>query len=200
MLDCDLDIGEKERLATASDLAAIARIHKVAYSRNHFTALLPEPVLIRYYGSFLAEGTEIHLALGADERIKGFTVYGTGIPEKIAAFKKGCAKHILLTSLKHPWIAAHKAMKAVAIRLGQATSCPPADFLLLSIAVAEPLRGVGKSLLHVTIAAARERGHQRLGLYVNYDNIRAINAYHVVGFRIKAFHVGQYYMEADLIG
>lgn len=194
-----LKIVIRERLATVDDLAEIARVHKLAYSRNHFTALLPDPILMQYYGTFLNGNTTISLVLSNGEEIKGFTVYGTGIPEKIAAFKKACVKDILLTSLKHPWISTQKAVKAVAARLSTLTPYPPAEFLLLSIAVAEPLRGIGKVLLNATITAARERGHQRLGLYVNDNNILAINAYHAVGFRIQSFHAGQYYMEANLI-
>lgn len=191
------------RLATSSDLATIAKIHRAAYSRSHFTALLPETVLMRYYGAFLSGGTEILLALSREhspDEAMGFAVYGTGIPEKIAAFKKTCAKDILLTSLRHPWTSGHKAIKAVSARLNWHTPRPPADFLLLSIAVVEPLRGVGKLLLGGLIEAARERGHTRVGLYVNQDNVRAINAYYRAGFRLSEFHDGQYYMEAELAG
>jgi ribosomal protein S18 acetylase RimI-like enzyme len=197
----DVKLSPSGRFATANDLVAIARIHKIAYSRSHFTALLPDEVLMRYYGGFLSKGTEIRLALdteaGATEAIQGFVVYGVGIPEKIAAFKKACAKDILLTSLRHPLLSARKAFKAALAKLGSHTSYPPADFLLLSIAVARPLKGVGTMLLSDVIAVARQRGHKTVGLYVNADNIRAINAYCLTGFRIKEFLDGQYYMEAE---
>jgi len=190
------------RLAMASDLATIAKIHKAAYSRSHFTALLPEDVLMRYYGSFLSGGTEIYLALAADagaaEVVQGFSVYGVGIPEKISAFKKACARDILLTALRHPGVSARKALKAVLAKLGTHTPCPPADFLLLSVAVARQMAGVGKALLNGVIVVARQRGHKTVGLYVNEDNIRAINAYYLTGFRIREFHDGQYYMEAEI--
>jgi ribosomal protein S18 acetylase RimI-like enzyme len=188
------------RLAVASDLARIARIHKAAYSRSHFTALLSEEVLKRYYGSFLSDGTEIRLALeagaGSAEIARGFSVYGVGIPEKIAAFKKACAKDILLTSLRHPRLSARKALKAVLAKLGSRPAHPAADFLLLSIAVDHPATGIGKELLKDMMASARQNGHEIAGLYVNEDNIRAINAYFATGFRMKDFRDGQYYMEA----
>lgn len=187
------------RLATAADLATIAKIHKAAYSRGHFTALLSETVLMRYYEAFLSEGTEISLAVdkGAGAVARGFSVYGVGVPEKIAAFKKACAKDILLTSLRHPWLATGKALKAVRGRILNREAYPPADFLLLSIAVARPMGGAGKMLLNDMIAVARQRGHRTVGLYVNADNIRAINAYCATGFRIRELLDGQYYMEAE---
>ena len=190
------------RLATTSDLATIAKIHKAAYSRSHFTARLPEIVLMRSYGGFLSDGTEVRLAVdaeaGSQEAVRGFSVYGTGIPEKISAFKKACAKDILRTSLRHPCMSARKAFKAALARLGNHTSYPPADFLLLSIAVDRPMAGVGKLLLNEMIMTARQGGHKIVGLYVNDDNIRAINAYYATGFRIREFVDGQYYMEAEI--
>jgi ribosomal protein S18 acetylase RimI-like enzyme len=190
------------RLATTDDLPRIAKIHKAAYSRNHFTALLPEDVLVRYYGGFLSGGTEICLALDVsvekDEIVQGFSVYGVGIPEKIAAFKKACAKDILVTSLRHPWTSARKAIRAMLAKLGRHTPYDPADFLVLSIAVVCPMRGVGKTLLSGVTAVAKQRRYKTVGLYVNEDNIRAINAYFLSGFRIKKFHDGQYYMEIEL--
>jgi ribosomal protein S18 acetylase RimI-like enzyme len=200
MKERDSDLFRKIRLATTGDLAAIARIHKIAYSRKHFTALLPEPVLIRYYSAFITEGTEILLALDEDGRIQGFSVYGTGIPDKVAAFKKSSAIPIVLTSLRYPWISARKALKAVLALLEHDNPLPPADFLLLSIAVSEPLRGIGKLLLNDTMVVARQRGFERVGLYVNDDNIRAINTYQGMGFRLKEFRGRQYYMEVDLRG
>ena len=190
------------RLATPADLGIIARIHKSAYSRNHFTALLSEEVLERYYASFLSDGAEILLEIetgeGRSDVVLGFAVYGLRIPEKIAVFKRSSAKAILLTSLQHPWISTKKALKAVAAQLAKRTPYPPADFLLLSIAVAHPLAGVGKTLLYRMLEAADRRGQAVAGLYVNSDNIRAINAYFSAGFRIKHLEDGQYYMEAPI--
>jgi ribosomal protein S18 acetylase RimI-like enzyme len=189
------------RPAIANDLWAIAQVHKNAYSRTHFTALLPERVLMRYYGAFLGGGTEIRVACDSAqdraEMMLGFSVHGEGIPEKIAAFKKACATDIAFAALRHPLLSSRKAFKVVAGRLATVAPCKPADFLLLSIAVAKPARGIGGVLLDEAIAAARQSGHRLLGLYVNQDNVRAINAYFRAGFRIKEFRNEQYYMECE---
>lgn len=193
------------RLATEQDLSEIARIHKLAYSRNHFTALLPEHVLQRYYRYFLQGGTEICLTVAGSgaaraytEAIEGFAVYGVGIPDKIALFKKECLKDILITSLQHPFTASWKAFKAALASMANKPAYPPANFLLLSIAVATQSKGVGKCLLAKMVAAAEQDRHKTAGLYVNADNVRAINAYFSAGFDLKDYTSGQYYMEKSL--
>ena len=184
------------RLATGDDLPRIAEIHRLAYSRSHFTALLPHAVLMRYYGTFLGDGTRISVAIDRDGRVNGFVVYGTGIPEKIAAFKAACARDILLTSLRHPWMAGRKALKAVRARFNPRRPMQPTDFLLLSIAVDPAARGLGNVLLGEVVAAAPRDGHCTIGLYVNDDNTRAIASYRRSGFETRELYDGQYYMEA----
>ncbi|WP_242201467.1 GNAT family N-acetyltransferase [Sphingomonas hankookensis] len=187
------------RLATHDDLATIADIHREAYSRSHFTALLSHEVLMRYYAAFLSNGTEI--CVGLDDvsgAVKGFSVYGVGIPDKIAVFKKACAKAIFLTSLRHPGTAIPKALKALRSRFDRHVPYAPADFLLLSIAVVPSMRGLGNALLSELLKTAHRKGHGTVGLYVNDENIRAIDSYYRSGFRMKDFHGNQYYMEAQV--
>jgi len=71
----------------------------------------------------------------------------------------------------------------------------PADYLLLSVAVAQSGRGAGGALLDALLERAREDGAKEVGLYVNADNIGAINAYISRGFLLRDLHGGQYYME-----
>lgn len=196
------------RRATADDLPTLVRIHKIAYSQSHFTALLPDDVLARYYGYFLDGGSEIYLALdnAADnqpeapsfENVQGFAVFGSGIPKKIARFKTECFRDIFIASLRHPWIAARKTAGAILSRLSRRPAHPPAEFLLLSIAVAVPRRGVGRRLLGAMLAVSERSGNEIAGLYVNADNISAINAYFAAGFVIVDFQSGQFYMEKTL--
>lgn len=185
------------RLATQADLPVLARIHKVAYSRSHFTALLPDQTLVWYYGHFLTDGAEITLAVHGDE-VLGFAVYGTQLPARIAAFKKTAARDILMTSIRHPVIASRKLLNAVLAGLTTKPVLAPADFLLLSIAVAKPGCGVGGKLLRHLSLAAQQRGESVVGLYVNADNTNAINAYFSAGFVMRQHHSGQFYMEKHL--
>lgn len=199
--DCTAATPVMRRRAAAVDLPGIVAIHRSAYSRSHFTSLLSAATLERYYAGFLGDGTQITVATNGtaiDARLLGFAVYGTGIPQKIAAFKRSCARDILMTSLRHPWTAGRKVLKAVRSRLSGHVAVEPAEFLLLSIAVAPKTSGVGAQLLRDLLAAARNAGHEKVGLYVNDDNLRAINAYHRAGFRMRELHSGQYYMDVAL--
>jgi len=194
--------------ATINDLPTLARIHKTAYSRAHFTALLPEEVLARYYGYFLDDGSEICLALNdavsgeyestRAESVQGFAVFGSKIPEKIARFKRECRREIFLASLQHPLSAAKKTVYMAASMLRSGKSELPAEFLLLSIAVASPRRGIGTQLLGALLETARLQGHKTVGLYVNVGNVSAINAYFSSGFTLKSIIGNQFYMEASL--
>jgi ribosomal protein S18 acetylase RimI-like enzyme len=202
------EFGARMRRATADDLPMLARIHKMAYSCSHFTALLPDEVLARYYGYFLEGGSEICLAMGdindqvlesqtiAD--VQGFAVFGEGIPEGIAKFKRECFKDIFLASFRHPWSAARKTLLAVFAKLNKRPAYPTAEFLLLSIAVAVPRRGIGSRLLNAMLEEARRRGCKIVGLYVNADNVSAINAYFAAGFILRDSQSGQFYMERIL--
>jgi ribosomal protein S18 acetylase RimI-like enzyme len=189
------------RLATTADLPVLARIHKQAYSRKHFTALLTNETLERYYGYFLGDGSEVLLAVqqatdGAETAL-GFAVYGRAIPERIARFKREASRDVLVTSLRHPLQAFLKLSVALWSKLVAAPACKPADFLLLSIAVSHKGGGTGGRLLRAMLAGAHKAGVKTVGLYVNADNLNAINAYFAAGFVLRHYQSGQFYMEAD---
>ena len=187
------------REATDADLSDVVRVHKSAYSASHFTTLLPDDVLADYYRRFISDGSSITVAVSRESgRIEGFAVYGEHIPRKIAQFKRAHTLDLLSTGLRHPVTAVRKVLarlgsgRSAAVR-GQAA---PAEFLLLSIAVSMPRRGTGLRLLELVKSAACEADHDLLGLYVNTDNIAAINAYFRSGFTLRSATRTQYYMEA----
>lgn len=188
------------RRADDRDLEAIASVHLKAYSRSHFTSRLPHAVLVRYYGLFLSDGAEIWVAAsdGRAGEIAGFAVFGRGIEARIRLFKQRNRGAIWGSALRHPAAAGSKVVRRL---WTAATNGPPvaaADFLLLSIAVADRGRGVGGRLLDCMINHARDGGEPRVGLYVNVDNLPGINAYAMRGFRLRDLNGGQYYMEIAL--
>lgn len=187
------------RLATAADLPTLASIHKQAYSRNHFTALLPNETLERFYGFFLRHGIEVLLATHQDaegnETTLGFAVYGQGIPEQISLFKRAASRDILITSLRHPLHAVRKLTEMFGAKLDAGVSIQPADFLLLSIAVIHKRGGIGGRLLRAMLVDAHRAGVRTVGLYVNADNLAAINAYFAAGFVLRHYLSRQFYME-----
>jgi ribosomal protein S18 acetylase RimI-like enzyme len=193
------------RLATAADLPAMASLHRRAYSRGHFLALLPESVLEDYYARFLGDGSQAVVAALVDGsptsegggEVVGFAVFGRNIEERIARFKQNHRAVIACTALGHPLLAAHRLFSAIR----SPSPCAgrvPAPALLLSIAVGEPGRGLGRLLLEETLRRCMQDGEERIGLYVRHDNITAVNAYIQVGFRIADSIADQYYMERRL--
>ena len=187
-------VGVRLRLAVPSDLPYLAHIHKCAYSRLHFTALLPEKTLAAYYGHFLDGTSEICLATSGTE-ILGFAVYGTDINKRILAFKKMAAADIFFTSLLNPLTAIKKLINFLSSVFFKNNKHTPTAFLLLSIAVHRPGRGVGRCLLQHLSEEARRRGEKVVGLYVNAYNISAINTYFAESFRVIWYERGQFYME-----
>ena len=189
------------RLATPGDLPAMAAIHKRAYSRAHFTSLLSEATLVNYYGLFIDDGAETCVAFDRcrPDEILGFAVYGERIAERIAVFKRTQRGAIVGTSIRHPLAAAGKALGRLRAIFAQTSGdAAPAAFLLLSIAVGSRGAGIGKALLAELLKAGARAEGGRIGLYVNSDNITAINAYFQSGFRLKSLMSNQYYMEIDL--
>jgi ribosomal protein S18 acetylase RimI-like enzyme len=190
------------RPAEERDLARIAEIHLQAYSASHFTSLLSARVLERYYRLFLGEGAETLLMVeeseGLGEMILGFAVFGREIGTKIAQFKRQNFKAIGAASLRNPVAAAGKLVRQVWNRATAGKSTPCADHLLLSIAAARPGTGSGRALLKAFIARTAAKGEAQVGLYVNADNLGAINVYVSEGFLFRSFQGGQYYMERPL--
>jgi len=185
---------------TAADLTAMARLHRRSYSSDHFLALLPESVLADYYGRFLGQGSCAVLARDearSGEELAGFAVFGRGIEERIEAFKRDQRGAIIRAALQHPALAARKALAAMTTRRF-ATQHVPARTLLLSIAVADTGKGIGRALLEDMLRRAARDGADRIGLYVRHHNVQAINAYLRVGFRIVESIADQFYMERTL--
>lgn len=193
--------GPRFRLATAADLPAMAALHRRAYSRGHFLALLPESVLQDYYGRFLGDGSRALIADLVDGAaragsggVAGFAVFGRNIEDRIASFKRDHRAVIARTALGHPLLAARRLFSAVRTP-SQGPGRVPAPVLLLSIAVGQPGRGLGRLLLEEMLRRCAQDGEDRIGLYVRHDNITAVNAYIQVGFRIADSIADQYYME-----
>lgn len=188
------------RSAIEADLESIAKVHLAAYSKSHFTSLLPAKVLISYYGIFLRGGVEIMAAAKASkpDEIVGFAVFGRQIPQLIAAFKRLHRLDILRASIAHPVTSVRKVLNLFAKRRSPSADHLPCDFLLLSIASGLPRAGVGGLLLDTLSVRASEQGEDRVGLYVNADNVGAMNAYIKDGFRFICLIHDQYYMEKAL--
>lgn len=188
------------REASESDLAAIAEVHLAAYSKAHFTSRLSSATLEAYYRLFLGERSHIYVLTAQDigSDILGFAVFGHGIGPKISQFKRENRGAILAAALRSPLAAGGKVMSRLASAIAPKQDVEPAPFLLLSIAVARRGLGAGGHMLSMMLDRARAAHERKVGLYVNCDNISALNTYVAHGFRFRALHTGQYYMERSV--
>jgi len=188
------------RPASEADLGTIAAIHRAAYSRRHFTSRLTPATLIDYYRLFLSGGPTTLLLIerapdGGHEEVLGFAVCGSEIAARIALFKRTHIGPILRASAANPVAAGSKGIKRLVTRALHGPAGPAADYLLLSIAVARPGTGAGGMLLDAVLDHAAADGADRIGLYVNVDNLAAINAYTSRRFTLRELYGQQYYME-----
>lgn len=187
------------RPAERADLPAIAAVHLQAYSKSHFTSRLPLATLVRYYSLFLTGGSETIVleepTVDGGSEIIGFAVFGNDIEAKIACFKRENAPAIVMASALHPLVAARKVMHARWTRLTQPRPMASAPHLLLSIAVTRQGVGAGGRLLDALLDRTKNSGADRIGLYVNVDNVGALNSYASRGFTVRELYGGQYYME-----
>jgi ribosomal protein S18 acetylase RimI-like enzyme len=195
--------GIRIRAASADDLVEMARIHRAAYSSEHFLALLPEATLVEYYRTFLADGSQgliaEHDGTGSSPMtMAGFAVFGGGLGPRIDRFKRVHRAAIVRTALAHPLIVLRK-MAMGALGAGRAPNPhSPAGWLLLSIAVRGGRRGIGSALMTGMLQEASAAGQRALGLYVRHSNVPALNAYLRMGFSIIESVSDQYYMETTV--
>lgn len=192
--------GIKIRAASADDLVGMARIHRAAYSSEHFLALLPEATLVEYYRTFLGDGSQGLIAEydatgSSPVTMAGFAVFGGGLGPRIDRFKRVHRVAIVRTALTHPLIVLRKVVMGI-LGAGRARNPhSPAGWLLLSIAVRGGRRGVGSALMTRMVQEASASGQSALGLYVRHSNVPALNAYLRMGYHIIESVSGQYYME-----
>jgi ribosomal protein S18 acetylase RimI-like enzyme len=192
--------GIKIRAASADDLVEMARIHRAAYSSEHFLALLPEATLIEYYRTFLGDGSqgliaEYEATVSSPGTIAGFAVFGGGLGPRIHRFKRVHWAAIVRTAITHPLIVLRKVVMGIVGEGRARNPHSPAGWLLLSIAVRGGRRGVGSVLMTGMLQEASAAGQRALGLYVRHSNVPALNAYLRMGYRIIESLSDQYYME-----
>jgi len=59
-------------------------------------------------------------------------------------------------------------------------------------------KGLGKTLVKLTIEEAKTQKYKCICLFVKFENIKAINLYQKLGFRIKTFNANsEHYMELE---
>lgn len=186
----------KALLARKEDLKEIAKVHKIAYSRLHFTSLFSEKLLEIYYGYFLDNEASILILKNSEGKIDGFVVSGINLAIKIKRFKSEQKYSIFFTALLHPILTIRKLINSLYYRFFEKDiQFVQTDFLILSIAVIKKQEGMGSVLLTDASELSKEKKYNKIGLYVRTGNVQAINAYLKDKYKIKGYCAGQFYME-----
>ena len=182
--------------ATVDDLYDIAAIHKCAFSKSHFTSFFSEELLVKYYGLFIDNGSEIWLKKDYEKKTIGFVVFGSKLNERISQFKSEHRVGIILTALRNPILSIQKVInKTYNLLFSTQSSYQEAEVVILSISVARKRTGVGASMLSFVSEYNKELGASVVGLYVRADNVASVNFYLSSGYKIIVFTSDLYYME-----
>ncbi len=188
--------------AMSKDLKIIVKIHKEAYGRKHFTSLLSNTLLEKYYQAFLCDQCSIKMIYSKeDNNALGFSVYGKLIPAKLHEFQKNNFLGLIYAVASNPFDSLKIFIKKFFINLkyfNHREKMKIADFLLLSIATIKKGSGIGTIMIKDMIDNARKQGNMKVGLYVNNDNYKAIGAYEKAGFTATQKIKDQIYMELAL--
>ena len=183
--------------ANKHELDQIAHVHKNSYGKNHFTSLLPLKLLADYYGLFICKESKI-LILKEENKISGFIVFGRNIPEKINHFKKNNKASIFFSALRNPLSSLKILFRKVKNYKKDNFNFSESNFILLSIASASPGKKIGFLLMKAMIEEASYNKESKIGLYVNINNLNALNLYLGFDFKILNIFSNQFYMELKL--
>lgn len=183
--------------ASKNELDQIAHVHKNSYGKNHFTSLLSLKSLADYYGLFICADSKI-LIFKEEKKISGFIVFGRNIPEKINHFKKNNKLAIFFSALRNPLSSIKIFLKKVINYKKDNFNFSESNFILLSIASSSPGKKIGFLLMKAMIEEASYNKESKIGLYVNTNNLNALNLYLGFDFKILNIFSNQFYMELKL--
>lgn len=184
---------------TISHLDAVASIHAASYPADHISGSMECELIVRYYSEFLIDENSFFGCVrdGLATDLIGFVVFGKGLPVRVAKFKRENRLNIIKFFLSRPTISLRFILKRLSALIQKADHFDEAENLILSIAVSGDSVGAGSFLMGAVDNYCTSNGVDKLGLYVACSNVRALNFYYKVGFKVRAFVSGQYYMEKN---
>lgn len=177
-----------------TDLAAVARVHILAFPQSALTQL-GHGLVARYYAWQLTGPHDV-AAYGAfeDLRLVGFVVAGR-FERALSGFVNANRRHLALRLFSRPWLLTNPLVQQRVASAGRwalrrnlpTIATAPADrktFGVLAIAVHPDVQGngVGRDLMAAVECSAKERGLHQLHLTVEPVNLRAVRFYERLGW------------------
>jgi ribosomal protein S18 acetylase RimI-like enzyme len=181
------------RAIVAEDLAALAVIHKSAYSREHFTATFSVELLASYYAHCVRLNPYSYIAIDSATQVPlGFVVAGFCTAASVRSFVREHYMDIGMRLLLHPRFLLEKLSAFVRPKSVHSTC----SGRLLSIAVARghQSKGVGVSLLQYLETKLRTNQILTYGLSVRVANTAALTLYQRCGFMVECESRGTVYL------
>lgn len=171
----------------------IAKIHSLAYSRDHFTSEFHVNKLNEYYQR-LVEASDLCILAIDDDKVIGFIIAGRKLSAGVDKFIDENRGWIILQLLKRPDILIKKIFGILKFKVNS-KKISKVDFRLLSIATRPDAqsKGVGQAMLIFFEQELMCRGVESYGLSVKSNNARAIAFYERHGFLIEKKYLGSSY-------
>jgi ribosomal protein S18 acetylase RimI-like enzyme len=170
-----------------SDLLEICRLHKLSFDKAHFTSVLPERLLQKYYEKII-EKCEYGIILYTPEGTGiGFAVGGKDLSGLINPFIKNNFFQLLWLLIMHPRFLIEKVRGVLSLIFKKQNIISEAEVILLSITTNPDLemKGKGSAVLAEFEKLLTQFGINSYGLGVRRNNKKAIDFYLRQGFRLE---------------
>lgn len=188
------------RKAEIRDLESICSVHKYAFDKDHFSSILPRPLLIKFYSELLRNNHYNYLAANEDNRILGFIVAGMNTGSAINNFIKQNLLSLFFVLLKNPRFLFQKVRLLINKLIPKNEFHSRARLRLLSIAVIKDSvhKGIGTQLIRHFENELIRNDIFIYGLSVKKHNQNAINFYKKNHFEVEKEEKEAYYFVRNL--
>jgi ribosomal protein S18 acetylase RimI-like enzyme len=188
------------RKAKISDLESICSVHKYAFDKDHFSSILPQPLLVKFYSELLRNNHYNYIAINEDNRILGFIVAGRNTGSAINTFIKRSLLSLFLVLLKNPRFLSQKIRLVINKLIYKNEFHSQAGLRLLSIAVIKDSvhKGIGTQLIRHFENELIGNDIFIYGLSVKKHNQNAINFYIKNHFEVEKEEKEAYYFVRKL--
>lgn len=162
-------------------LVQIARLHKLLFDKEHFTALFNEQLLKKYFTELLAK-SRYKIAAYYNEEMVGYLIAGENLDNALKKFSKRNLTQILLVLLVNPRFLFEKIFDALNKFFYQRRkSSSSMRLFLIASKHNENIRGIGKLLIESFENYLIENNVDNYGLSVRKHNKTAIDFYKKIG-------------------
>lgn len=172
----------------ADNIWSVVSIHRAAYNTDHFSTLMNDMQLSKYYLKLCSGESNFSFLYVHDAQPVGFVICGVGLNQKVQDFLKENLMALFFIVLRHPKFWTRKT-KALFTRFSKTKKKwkSLASVRILSIAVNPAIQraGHGQYMLSKVEELLKEQNVKQYGLSVKKSNANAIRFYLANGFILE---------------